>query len=341
MISRLYARLLEARARRYATGGAPSHRLAHPVISVGNLTMGGTGKTPFVAHLARRFRFEGRCPAILSRGYGRGSGGVVVVSEGNGALVSPEEGGDEPVALASRLPGVVIVVAKRRVEAAAAAERLGADIFLLDDGFQHLAIQRDANLLLLDSHDPFGGGRFPPRGRLREPLSALARADAFVFTRVELGAPSAQALSILEQWNPGTPVFTARLKAAGLYDEKGTLIEGSSLTERSFLAVCGVARPAGFASTLAELGLTAGETLVFRDHHRYTDRDVARIHRTADAAGASWVLTTEKDAVKLAGRLRLPLVTVRLAVEVAEPGFFPFLASRISPAPRGSARGRR
>jgi len=162
-----------------------------------------------------------------------------------------------------------------------------------------------------------------------------------VFTRVALGAPSAQALSTLERWNPGTPVFTARLKAAGLYDEGGTLIEGSSLTDRSFLAVCGLARPAGFAATLAEIGLTPGETAVFRDHHRYTDRDVARIHRTADAAGASWVLTTEKDAVKLAGRLRLPLVTVRLAVEVAEPGFFPFLASRISPAPRGSARGRR
>ena len=341
MISRLYARLLEARAHRYATGGTPSHRLAHPVISVGNLTMGGTGKTPFVAHLARRFRFEGRRPAVLSRGYGRRSGGVVVVSEGNGPLVSPEEGGDEPVALASRLPGVVIVVANRRVEAAAAAERLGADIFLLDDGYQHLAIQRDADLLLLDARDPFGGGGFPPRGRLREPLSALARADAFVFTRVALGAPSALALSTLERWNPGTPVFTARLKAAGLYDEGGTLIEGSSLTDRSFLAVCGLARPAGFAATLAELGMTPGETVVFRDHHRYTDRDVARIHRTADAAGASWVLTTEKDAVKLAGRLRLPLVTVRLAVEVAEPGFFPFLASRISPAPRGSARGRR
>ncbi len=341
MISRLYARLLEARARRYATGQLRSSRLAHPVISVGNLTMGGTGKTPFVAHLARRFRFEGKRPAILSRGYGRRSGGVVVVSVGSGPLVSPEEGGDEPVALARRLPDVVIVVASRRVEAAAAAERLGADIFLLDDGYQHLAIERDANLLLLDARDPFGGGRFPPRGRLREPLSALARADAFVFTRVELGSPSAQALATLEQWNPGTPVFTARLKAAGLYDEKGTPIEGGSLTERNFVAVCGVARPAGFTATLAELGLTARETLLFRDHHRYTDRDAALIDRTAGAAGASWVLTTEKDAVKLEGRVRLPLVTVRLAVEVAEPGFFPFLASRISPAPLGSARAGR
>ena len=341
MISRLYASLLEARARRYASGAALSHRLPHPVISVGNLTMGGTGKTPFVAHLARRLRFEGKRPAILSRGYGRRSRGVVVVSEGNGPLVSPEEGGDEPVALALQLPGVAIVVARRRVEAAAAADRLGADLYILDDGYQHLAIERDANLLLLDARDPFGGGRFPPRGRLREPLSALARADAFVLTRIERDAPAAQALSTLAEANPHAPVFTARLRAAGLYDEKGAPIEPPALTERSFVAVCGIARPANFAATLAELGLSAEETLVFRDHHRYTPADVARIHRTADATGGSWVLTTEKDAVKLSGRLRLPLITVRLAVEVAEPGFFPFLARRITPAPHGSARASR
>lgn len=341
MISQLYARLLEARARRYASGAARSHRLPHPVISVGNLTMGGTGKTPFVAYLARRLRFEGKHPAILSRGYGRRSRGVVVVSEGNGPLVSPEEGGDEPVALARELPGVAIVVARRRVEAAAAAERLGVDLYILDDGYQHLAIERDANLLLLDARDPFGGERFPPRGRLREPLSALARADAFVLTRVEREAPPAQALATLARANPPAPVFTARLKAAGLYDEQGASIEPGALTQRSFVAVCGIARPANFAATLAELGLFPEETLVFPDHHRYTPADVARIHRTLDATGGSWVLTTEKDAVKLVKRLRLPLVTVRLAVEVEEPGFFPFLARRIAPAPDGAARARR
>ena len=341
MISRLYARLLEARARRYATGAAVSHRLPHPVISVGNLTMGGTGKTPFVAHLARRFRFEGKRPAILSRGYGRRSRGVVVVSEGNGPLVSADEGGDEPVALALQLPGVAIVVANRRVEAAAAAQRLGADLFILDDGYQHLAIEREANLLLLDARDPFGGGRFPPRGRLREPLSALARADAFVFTRAAPNAPPPDVLSTLARANPAAPVFTARLKAAGLYDEKGASIEPGSLAERTFVAVCGIARPASLADTLAELGLAAEETLVFRDHHRYSPADIARIHKTADATGGSWILTTEKDAVKLSGRVRLPLVTVRLAVEVEDPGFFPFLASRIAPARDGPARARR
>ena len=183
MISRLYARLLEARARRYTSGAARSHRLSHPVISVGNLTMGGTGKTPFVAFLARRLRFEGKHPAILSRGYGRRSRGVVVVSEGDGPLVSPEEGGDEPVALARQLPGVAIVVARRRVEAAAAAERLGADLFILDDGYQHLAIERDANLLLLDARDPFRRRTLPaarpaPRAALGPGARGRLRAHA-------------------------------------------------------------------------------------------------------------------------------------------------------------------
>jgi tetraacyldisaccharide 4'-kinase len=341
VISGLYARLLEARARRFASGRAPSVRLPHPVISIGNLTMGGTGKTPLAAHLARRLRFEGKRPAILSRGYGRRSGGVVVVSAGDGPLVSAQVGGDEPVALALRLPGVVIVVASRRVEAACAAGELGADLFILDDGYQHLAVERDANLLLLDGRDPFGGGRFPPRGRLREPLSALARADAFIFTRADRDTPPAKALETLAHWNPAAPVFTARLKPAGLYDEKGVPIEEAALTGRRFVAVCGVAQPASFASTLASLDLFSEETLVFRDHQRYAPRDIGLIHRRAEASGASWILTTEKDAVKLSGLLRLPLATLRLSVEVAEPGFFPFLASRIAAPSAAAARAGR
>ncbi len=181
--SRLYGSLVEARARLYATGRLRSRRLPYPTISVGNITLGGTGKTPVVEWLARRFRFEGRRPAILSRGYGRRSRGVVVVSEGDGPLVDADRGGDEPVELARRLPGVLIVAAERRAEGAAAAARLGADLFLLDDGFQHLAVQRDVNLLLLDARDPFGGGELPapraapgaalgPRPRRRLPLHA-------------------------------------------------------------------------------------------------------------------------------------------------------------------------
>jgi tetraacyldisaccharide 4'-kinase len=240
-----------------------------------------------------------------------------------------------------RLPGVIIAVGERRIEAARAAERAGADLFLLDDGYQHLELERDANLLLLDARDPFGGRRFPPRGRLREPLSALARADAFVFTRPDAESPAADVVATLHRWNAAAPIFTARLRPAGLYDESGSPVEGGILEQRRFLAVCGVARPETFAATLSELGLSPEQILRFRDHHRYSPRDLAAIERRARAVGASWILTTEKDAVKLGGALSLPTVTVRLAVEVGEPGFFPFLASRIAGTPRAAARAGR
>ncbi|HEY7111865.1 MAG TPA: tetraacyldisaccharide 4'-kinase [Thermoanaerobaculia bacterium] len=338
-ISRVWGSLLETRARFYAQGRLPSHRLPHPTVSVGNITFGGTGKTPFVEWLARRFRFEGRRPAILSRGYGRRSRGVVVVSEGQGPLVDAARGGDEPVELARKLPGVLVVVAEKRAEAAAEAARLGADLFLLDDGYQHLAARRDVNLLLLDARDPFGGGALPPRGRLREPLSALARADAFVFTRVDRAEPSVAARRDLAAARPEAPVFTARLRAAGLRDENGAPVSPGDFGAHRALAVCGVADPSGFAASLAELDIASEETLVFRDHQSYGPRELARIAAAAERSGASWIVTTEKDAVKLWGRVAAPVVAIRLSVEVVEPGFFAFLASRIAPADAGREAG--
>jgi len=337
-IARVWGSLLETRARLYAEGRLKSRRLPHPTVSVGNITFGGTGKTPFVEWLARRFRFDGRRPAILSRGYGRRSRGVVVVSEGHGPLVDAARGGDEPVELARKLPGVLVVVAEKRAEAAEEAARRGADLFLLDDGYQHLAARRDVNILLLDARDPFGGG-LPPRGRLREPLSALARADAFVFTRIDRAEPPAAARRALAAARPDAPVFTARLRAEGLRDENGASVAAASLGARRALAVCGVADPAGFAASLAELDIAPEETLVFRDHQAYGRRELARIAAAAERTGASWIVTTEKDAVKLWGRLRTPIVAVRLSVEVVEPGFFSFLASRIAPADAGRETG--
>ncbi len=330
-LSALYGKAVSLRAGWYASGRLAARPLPRPSISVGNLTFGGTGKTPFVEFLARRFRFEGWRPAILSRGYGRLSRGVVVVGAGDGPLVSAEQGGDEPVALARAASGVIVVVGERRAEAARRAADLGADLLLLDDGFQHLAVKRDVNLLLLDARDPFCGGRLPPAGRLREPVEAVRRADAVVFTRVDRGSPPADALATLARLAPRTPVFHARIRPTGLRDDRGAPLETDALSTRRLLAVCGVANPAEFASTLGELGVAVEERLDFRDHQRYRQRQLLRIRSAVDRTGASLLVTTEKDAVKLAGRSPLPIVTVRLGVEVEEPGFFGFLASRLPP----------
>jgi tetraacyldisaccharide 4'-kinase len=329
-LSALYGRALEARARLYRSGVLASRRVSCPVVSVGNLTFGGTGKTPFVEFLARRLRFEGRHPAVVSRGYGRRSKGVIVVSRGAGPLVGPDRGGDEPVAISRRIPAMPVVVGEERADAASAALDLGADLILLDDGYQHLALERDVDLLLLDAADPFGGGKLPPAGRLREPLSALGRADAVVFTRAHRAESPSEARSELDRRNPRAPVFTARIRPAGLWDERGSPVMASRLAARRFVAVCGIANPAGFAASLAELDLSPEELLAFPDHHRYARRDLERIRRAADRTGSAWILTTTKDAVKLEGTTSLPVVTLRLDVEVEEAAFFPFLLSRIS-----------
>jgi tetraacyldisaccharide 4'-kinase len=223
-----------------------------------------------------------------------------------------------------------VIVGERRADAARAALGQGADLIILDDGFQHLALARDVNLLLLDAADPFGGGELPPRGRLREPLSALARADAVVFTRIDRGEPPREALEQLQRWNPRAPVFTARIRPAGLFDERGSAIAETQLTSRRFVAVSGIANPRSFRASLAELDLSGEELLEFPDHHRYGRRDLERIRRAADRTGSAWIATTEKDAVKLEGRTLLPVVALRLEVEMSEADFFPFLLSSLS-----------
>ncbi len=333
-LSILYGRILEARARLYETGRRRSARLSRPVVSVGNLTVGGTGKTPFVLHLAERFLSQGRRPAILSRGYGRRSRGIVLVSKGDGPLVGPDEGGDEPVLLATRLPGAIVVVARRRAEAARAAESLAPDVFLLDDGFQHLSVRRDLDLLLLDAADPFGGERYPPFGRLREPLSAMRRADGFVFTRSSNGHPTAAGLSAVAAANPTAPVFTAQIGPEGLMEVSGA---PSPKPERC-VAVCGIARPASFLGSLAAIGIEPADWLVFPDHRRYADRDVRRIDAAARRTASAAVVTTEKDAVKLAGRLSFPLLAVRLELEVSPPSFYPWMEERLFGGTAAAAR---
>lgn len=311
-----------------------SRRLPRPVLSVGNLHWGGTGKTPATAALAKRLRDSGRRVAILSRGYKSRGDGVRLVSVGEGPLLGPLLAGDEPVLLAGRLPGVAVVVGRDRYRAGVQAlERLAEppDLFLLDDGFSHLALHRDLDLLLFPLADPFGGGRLPPGGRLREPLAAVDRADAALLT----GAGAADGEGLARALRPhgfrGSG-FACPTRVTGTVAERG----GEPPRGCRVLLVSAVARPAAVEAAARGLGFEVADTLSFRDHHAYPEASLSAIRDRFRGCGAGWVLTTEKDWVKLLGRLDLPLACLRLEAE-PEAAFWSWLEGRLealeAPAP--------
>jgi len=309
-----YGAVAGARRRLYESGWLRSERVDAPVVSVGNLTWGGTGKTPLLAFLAAHLEERGRRVGVVSRGYRRSSSGLVVVSDGAGTIASPSRGGDEPVLLARRHPRAVVVVAERRAEAAREAIRLGAEVLLLDDAFQHLAIARDADVVLVDAGDPWGGG-FPPSGRAREGPSALSRADVVVVTRASPGVASAADAAVPRFTS--APIFHARFRFAGWFSGG---IAAAAPPGPAF-AFCGIAGPEAFRATLEDAGAPVAGFAAFRDHHPYADADVRTIEERASRAGAAVLLTTEKDAVKVEGRTRLPLLAARIEAEIFEPGF--------------------
>jgi tetraacyldisaccharide 4'-kinase len=268
------------------------------VISVGNLTFGGTGKTPTTIALVRDLVRAGRRPAVLTRGYGRRDRTPQVVI-GPAPRSAPELVGDEPLEMAASLPGVPVVVDADRARGAAVAVARGADVLVLDDGFQHLGLARDLDVVLLDAGDPFGGDRLPPRGRLREPVSALRRADVVVVTKLAPGdrATLESVTSRVHAIHHGLPVLGASLEISRVRTADGA--QGPDcLVDRPVVAVAGVARPSGFVDILRRAGARVVATRWFADHHVYRPADLQWM---ADAAErhAAVVVTTAKDAVKL------------------------------------------
>jgi tetraacyldisaccharide 4'-kinase len=301
---------------------------------VGNIAAGGTGKTPFVRFLARELVERGKHPAILTRGYGRTSRGTVVVSSGAGLEVPVAAAGDEASLLARALPGVPIVADADRCRAAARAEALGVpvDLHLLDDGFSHVALARDVDIVLLDATAPDAGGDFLPAGRLREPLSSLARADLIVITKCEQADPAA-AIDLAARHARGIPVFRARTVVTGILDRDGALVAPVDLPPGTVVAVAGLARPEAFLDTLGRLGISPAAFLPFPDHARYGDFRIGRILRAAEETGATALLTTEKDAVKLEAAVPLPIFRVAIEMRVDEPAFVSEVLTRLDRAP--------
>ncbi len=319
-----YGALLSLRRRLHESGFLRSESAPVAAVSVGNLVWGGTGKTPFSLWLAQQFEDSGCRVGIVSRGYGRRSRGLRVVSDGSKILTGVEQAGDEPTLLARRMPRAVVVVSENRIEGARRAAELGAQLLVLDDAFQHLSIRRDADIVLIDGANPLGGG-LPPLGRLREPAAALARADLFLVTG---GEPDSgpEAEEVLRRWNPGAPVFHSRARFSGWFDETGEPFPREKLAGRPAIAISSIARPERFRKTLGDGGVEARAFLRFRDHHFYSRADVRRIENAATKAGASILLTTEKDLVKLIGRTRLPVVAARIEPVFREPDLFDRLA---------------
>ncbi|HEY6009712.1 MAG TPA: tetraacyldisaccharide 4'-kinase [Geobacteraceae bacterium] len=293
-----YGVAMAVRARLYASGILTSRQLPRPVVAVGNLTVGGTGKTPMTALIARLFMARGKRVVVLSRGYGGTlhGRGEHVVADGSRILLGPEESGDEPYLLATSVPGLIVVVGADRYRAGCLAlERLEPDVFLLDDGFQHLRLRRDLNILLLDCRRPFGNGRVFPAGLLREPRSAVGRADLIVYTRCPEGATPPDI--------PGIPACRAEHRLTGIVPlGGGGLRPFDELTGKRGVACAGIANPDGFFAALREQGLTLAATLALPDHCRYREGEMAAVRRLIEGADADYLVTTGKDGVKLLSR---------------------------------------
>lgn len=333
-LSHLYGTGVALRLALYERGVLRVKHAGRPVVSVGNVAAGGTGKTPFVRWLAGELLRRGRRPSILTRGYGRTSHGTVVVSDGRGTLATVAASGDEPALLARALPGVPIVADARRVLAAARAETLDApvDLHLLDDGFSHVGLAREVDIVLLDATAPDAGGALLPSGLLREPLTSLARADLLVVTKTEQADPG-PALELARRFAPGVPVFHARTGLLGILDHEGRNVDPEDLPAGTTVAVAGIAHPGSFRATLAAVGVVPADFLAFRDHEPYGPTTVGRIERALEETGATAVVTTEKDAVKLETSLRAPLFRVAVESRVVEASFVSELLSLLSRRP--------
>jgi len=296
LISRVWKR--EAH-RRQVRDYARRRWLPVPVISVGNLTMGGTGKTPCVLRLAELLRERGLKPGILTRGYGRKSP-VKVLALQAGATVRPEESGDEPqIFLRSGIAPVGIGSDRYRSGGMLHA-KFGVQIMLLDDGFQHVKLARNFDLVLIDALNPFGGREVFPVGRLREPVAVLARADAIVITRSEAGDLVPAIEREIRRINPNAPIYRAHIQPEHWVEHStGRTIALESFAVGGVGAFCGLGNPRGFYRTLEGLGIRYVDCVEFEDHHRYRPNELRHMSAQFRAKGVTALVTTEKDAVNL------------------------------------------
>lgn len=312
--SLLFGLIVRVRLWLYRRGALKQQRLDGVVVSVGNITTGGTGKTPMVIWLANQLAAEGKAVAVLTRGYA----GVKLPADATGG--KPRRVSDEVLVLESHLGDrVPIGVGKDRYRSGRALERKGVNWFVLDDGFQHLRLARDADIVLVDGLAPFGGGMLIPAGRLREPLSSLRRADLVVLTR-STGEPGIE--RELRRYT-AAPIFHAQTELLGITRvQPGTPRPATDCEcAAKFFAFCAVGNPAAFFADLARWNIAVAGTARFPDHFRYTQRQVDEMEESAGERGAKAMICTEKDLLNFGGLTftRFPVFACRIAMQPAEP----------------------
>ena len=328
-LSPLYSCLMANRSGLYRKGFLKQQNLDVPVISVGNLVLGGTGKTPLVLYIAGFLTRHGRKPAVLSRGYkGKAVAEINVVSDTTDILLDAVMAGDEPRLLAEKLPGIPVLTGKKRSATGRfAIDSFAVDSLILDDGFQHMSLKRDLDLVLFSGHKLLGNGRVLPGGELREPVSSLKRADAFIIT----GVDSPPALTIMEFITflkdsfPDKPVFTGSYQSEniipGFSHGQNETVSPPDSDAVPLYGFCGIAQPESFKKIIKRSLINLVGFQAYKDHHHYSSEDMRLLCRDARNSGASALITTEKDFVKLrdgyTGDLPLLSLPIQLQMESA------------------------
>jgi tetraacyldisaccharide 4'-kinase len=338
-LSHLYSLLMAYRSALYRHGIFRQHKLEIPVISVGNLVMGGTGKTPLVHYIAKLLQQHNRKPAVLSRGYkGSAATAINIVSNSTDILLDAAEAGDEPRLLAEKLAGIPVITGKNRYTTGRfAIDSLKVDTLILDDGFQHMALKRDLDLVLFTTQKLLGNGRVLPGGELREPLSALNRADAFVITGIDeqQDRKVKEFISFLETQYPEKPIFTGFYQPAKmlfrLYHGKNDTIAHEDACKLALYAFCGIARPESFKKTLEISGIKLTGFQAYKDHHAYSAENIESLLHNARNSGAEAMVTTEKDLVKLRNifPFDFPLLVLPIELRLRED-FDRFIANHVA-----------
>ena len=341
--SSLYGSIMRLRRQLYTKGIFKIQKLPCHVISIGNLTLGGTGKTPHVIAITSRLYNLGYKPCVLTRGYGGRAGkGPLVVSNGKEVMAGPDASGDEAYMMAAKLSGVPVIAGSDRYTCGIyAVKKLNASIIVLDDGFQHIRLHRDLDLVLMDATNPLGSGRIFPGGTLREHPSALGRADAGIITKCN-EVPLNTLELIEEDLRPfikDRPLFKSHYELDSFEWAYNEITEDQKdIFTSSCFSFCGLANPSSFINILNAKGVNLAGSIYYPDHHFYTERDIKRIGQQAKSHNCTIVLTTEKDFAKISPHRwksvnsDLALAVVKIKVNLSE-SFWHFLQCQLKDIP--------